>query len=801
MIEKMKLIGRNRNPMKIKNVLFKLLFLLIFIKLSYPVFASNKQHNEKNSFKSVNTTLTGTYYIDDQNGVDSNNGLSPNTAWKTLNKVNNSTFGPGAKILLKSGGVWIGQLKPMGEGSAEAPIIIDKYESGPLPLIDGNELTGQGVVRLYNQSYWEINNLEITNFSESQGDRRGVEVKASNYGTIKHIHLTNLHIHHISGISGNSLTAKLTAGIYIATVSDQIIPTRFDDILIDGCHVHHIENQGIVTNNEVKHSDYPGTDDWNKRRFTNVLIKNNIVHHISKNAMIIRLTDGGLVEHNVCYETALKTTGNTIFSRSARGTVFQYNEGFLNRSPDYDGSMYDADLNSPECVFQYSYSHDNAHGLFWMCTSQEDYNVIVRYNVSRNDKGSIFCINYANTSAYIYNNTIYIPEHLSPVIINERRDENKKYYFYNNLIYNLSPTATYQWYNANRIFSNNLFYGYHPSNEPSDPNKITSDPKLLDPTVAGQGINSVTGLKLKQDSPAYGNGMVIFNNGEKDYFGNKVSFTQKPNIGFYNLSVTSDQSLEVKQDSYIKPDSFSDWNFGNSPFAEVSDSLFVATSNAIFSFSLKDLNAADSEHFYLNLYCSYIENASGVSVYEYHDLWNEKTLSYSQSGLPGQLVAQNIIAQENSYYKWDVSKYVQARLTAGDTLVNFFIESSSLSNSKVRFNTKEAGIYPPVLEMTSENNPFLSSQGIHQNAKRLGNENFYAYQNPQNHRQLILQLKGINLKDNYNLKIIDIEGKILQNNNFYNEGENELYHTVDLISRMSSGIYILKLFTAHKNAK
>src|SRR5690606_25609244 len=107
------------------------------------------------------------------------------------------------------------------------------------------------------------------------------------------------------------------------------------DVLVEDCLIHHVDNQGIVTNNEVKQDDYPGTPDWDRRRFTNIIIRNNTIHHIGKNAIIARMMDGGVVEYNLCYETALKITGNTIFSRSSRGTVFQYNEGYLNRSRDY----------------------------------------------------------------------------------------------------------------------------------------------------------------------------------------------------------------------------------------------------------------------------------------------------------------------------------------------------------------------------------------------------------------------------------------------------------------------------------
>lgn len=476
----------------------------------------------------------GTYYVDSAAGDDTNSGTSIAKPWKTLTKVNSTTFSAGDRILFKANGMWTGQLNPKGSGSAGKPIIIDTYGSGSKPLIDGNGATGDGVLYFHNQEYWEVNNLELTNNADTGAERRGVFISAANYGTVDHIHLKNLHIHHIKGIAGHDLVAKRTGGILIETTDDKTKPTRFNDILIEGCLLETLDNQGIVTNNGIWHEDYPGTPDWQRRKFTNVIIRNNTIHDIAKNAMIIRLTDEScLVEHNVCYDTAERAgTGNTIFSRSARGTVFQYNEGYLNKTKDFDGCLYDADLHSPECIFQYSYSHDNNHGLFWQCTTDIDKNVIVRYNISQNDKGAIFCMNYANTSTYIYNNTVYIPKHLSPRIIDEKKkDADRTYYFYNNIIYNESPTASYRFRKANRTFDYNVFYGKHPKNEPDDPHKLTSDPMLVAPGTGKIGLKTVDGYKLQPGSPCIDSGMEIPNNGGQDYWGNSVPYNGKTDRG------------------------------------------------------------------------------------------------------------------------------------------------------------------------------------------------------------------------------------------------------------------------------
>ena len=466
-----------------------------------------------------------TYYIHAVSGLDSNPGVDPARPWKTLEKVNSTNFAPGDHILFSAGCCWNGKLHPKGSGVAGKPIIIDRYGDGAFPVIDGAGSTGDGVVYLYNQHYWEIRNLEITNNAPAGADRRGVMVGAANCGTIHHIYLKNLYIHHIKGIVGQSLKAKDTGAIGIFIEADNMKDTRFNDILIEGCRIQTIDNTGIFTRSRAGGSNTPGESNWNRRRITNLRIRHNKINDIAKNAMIIRLADGGVVEYNVCWDTAYRAgTGNTIFSRSSRGTVFQFNEGYLNRSRDYDGCLYDADLQSPGCIFQYSYSHDNSHGLFWMCTEPQDADVIVRYNISRNDKGSIFCLSYPNTSCYIYNNVIFIPPHLSPRIIDERRNADKTYYFYNNIIYNLSPTASYNWRNAKRTFANNVFYGLHPNSEPDDPNKIVQDPKFVDPGGGDVGINSLDGFKLCSDSPCIDSGKTIPQHVASDYWGNPVPY-------------------------------------------------------------------------------------------------------------------------------------------------------------------------------------------------------------------------------------------------------------------------------------
>ena len=58
------------------------------------------------------------YYVDSTTGSDSNSGGSPTEAWRSLDKINRTTFQPGDRLLLKAGAAWTGRLHPKGSGNA-----------------------------------------------------------------------------------------------------------------------------------------------------------------------------------------------------------------------------------------------------------------------------------------------------------------------------------------------------------------------------------------------------------------------------------------------------------------------------------------------------------------------------------------------------------------------------------------------------------------------------------------------------------------------------------------------------------
>jgi len=106
---------------------------------------------------------TGVYYVDATFGDNDNTGLSPAQAWRSIAKVNSSTFEPGNQILFKRGETWSERLIPPSSGSAAGYITFSSYGSGAAPIIDGTGVTiaSGGLVHINNKDYIRVYGLNV----------------------------------------------------------------------------------------------------------------------------------------------------------------------------------------------------------------------------------------------------------------------------------------------------------------------------------------------------------------------------------------------------------------------------------------------------------------------------------------------------------------------------------------------------------------------------------------------------------------------------------------------------------------
>jgi Malectin domain/Fibronectin type III domain len=470
-----------------------------------------------------------TYYVDCNAGNDGNAGTSPTAAWKSLTPVNAKVFSPGDSLLFITGCSWTGTLHPGGSGTSGNTITINEYGTGSMPQIEGAGATE--ALLLSGQEYWDINNLNISNQAAAAGLRRGVRVIAT--GVSNHIHLIGLNVHNVSGQLGADAASKNTGGIGFESTGGA--GASFDDILIQNCTINDADDAGIYM--DADSGTAPRSGNWAQAKWNNVVIEGNQISDIGKNAVIVRSSDTPIIQNNVINGSSTRLHGNAIYTIGTLNAVIQFNEIYNTALTGYAGledAAVDPDNDSNGTLIQYNYSHNNAGGMANpnQIPGAGNYcdGTIIRYNISQDDVNQIIQFSGAATNTQIYNNTIYIGAGLSPIIFGAHLwggtggwANNTTYS--NNIVYNVG-TGTYGLgASTNNVFDANLFFGNHESSEPSDPNKLTSNPLLQDPGSGGTGISTLDGYQLQSGSPAINSGVVISNNGGRDFFGTTLPAT------------------------------------------------------------------------------------------------------------------------------------------------------------------------------------------------------------------------------------------------------------------------------------
>lgn len=535
------------------------IWVLIFFSFSLFPEASASAAAAAAQTGTADAQATGvTYFVNATNGDDANDGITEQTAWKSLEKVNSVTFQPGDKILLKAGERWTGSLQPLGSGTEGNPIVLDKYGEGAKPLIEGEGVPY--VIGLYNQEYWSIGNLEVTNHTPEQGTepRTGVQVIAEDYmagdttdienvAVLHNIHIHDLYVHNVNGLHKKGVYGS--AGINVLVRRNQEARpyrvTKFDNVLIENNKVENVTRTGIMVNSAWTHREQQGgpvvdpTIPWTPA--TNVVIRGNEVLHVSGDGIVPHITTGALVEHNRVhgYNEAKIDYNAALWTYNGDYTVYQFNEVSGGKTIK-DGMSFDYDNGTKGLIFQYNYSHDNEGGTVLICQNEKNGSVsdgIFRYNISQNDHYQMITVcggsNYSNMQ--FYNNVFYVgPGIKNNLLIDQNGNApagNGEAIFKNNIFYNLG-TGGYAGKSTWK-YDSNLFYG---NNVPSkaiipDANMLTSNPAFVNPGVA-TGIHDLDGYKLKPYSPAINTGAAIAANGGKDFWGNPLYF-QQPDRGAY----------------------------------------------------------------------------------------------------------------------------------------------------------------------------------------------------------------------------------------------------------------------------
>ena len=669
----------------------------------------------------ANPLFAAIYYVDAVDGNDLYSGTSEALAWQSLDRVSDTTFSAGDQILLNAGDAWSGEMDLNGNGMAGNPIIVDMYGSGAKPFIDGAGF--ESAVRLQNVSYWQVNNLEITNNggatqSGASDYRVGVLVKSGSSGIRRHIWLRNLTIHDIFPETG-----PYGHGIHIAAIGSSTRDTYFDDVLVEDCHISVTGRYGIWCQHKGSVQSNPGY-----KYNTNIVFRDNIFLNNGGSGVETGWCDGVLLEHNIVDHSGASVDprqwarGSGYWPWKSKNVLVQHNE-FRHARGEADSCGAHIDFGCENVTMQYNLSIDNEGGFVEILG--DCLNSTYRYNVSINDgarvkgvggatqDGHLIWVSSYNGSgnptvgsinSSIYNNTMYVRPGITNFIkiMNKATDT----LIANNIFY-MDGSATYTDAGTNTAFENNLWHGNLPAGVPFGPNSIFIDPLLTNPG----GENAIDYL-IASNSAAIDQGILIPDNGGRDYFGNAAGAGLLPDIGAHehpdansNTGVYSGETLLFNPigDTYSKQNDATA-NFGNSPVMQVRSNS-TKGKNSYLKFDVSGVTGAvQSALLKMRIGVNPIDD---LTVHTVDDTtWDEMTVTWNNAPPVGAGIDSVYDLLPETWYQWDITSAI-----TGDGLYSFAL-TSQVDLAYREIFTKDSS-YAPLLIIVhiAGNSPDISGNG------------------------------------------------------------------------------------------
>ena len=319
-----------------------------------------------------------TYYVDAIQGNDKNRGTSITSPWKSLNKINTSSFLPSDKILFKRDQSWVGRLVVPSSGSKNGMITIGDYGTGNKPIIKGDNINY--AVLLDGKNYISLQNLEIIN---PKG--QGLIITQSNDNGLITIDSCDIHDNLKNGI----------------TIQDR------GNTMITNCRIYSNEYNGI----SVYYSNDTGS--WSDIKGDNMKLLNNEIHDNGRHGVYLA-GDNAIIQHNMIYSNGSQNLSHNMYLMGDNSLVENntfrdaYNIGFR-----YEGS---------NMIFRYNFLKANhKHNLsFWndfpdvMSNNKAYYNIFVVKKLTDSsslNSMAIFVGKSSNAGNFdgieLYNNSIY----------------------------------------------------------------------------------------------------------------------------------------------------------------------------------------------------------------------------------------------------------------------------------------------------------------------------------------------------------------------------------------------------------
>ncbi|HOK05315.1 MAG TPA: right-handed parallel beta-helix repeat-containing protein [Victivallales bacterium] len=338
------------------------------------------------------------YYFDSKKGSDHNDGLSPESPWKSFANLKNIDISSISRIFLASGATFNDNLvfEANFSGRKGNEIIISSYGEGQAEL-DADDGTA---IKLYKSSNLIIKNIKLKGKGRKAGNNGcGIELVQTDNILIDNVEVSGFRIAGIRTSGDRNTTIKKVyahdnggAGIEIC---------GWDENFSENIHI-----TSCITENN------PGDPEKKDNH--------------SGNGIIVGNAKKVLVEYCVASNNGwdMPRQGNGpvgIWGWNCDSLIIQYCISHDNKSPGFDGGGFDLDGGCTNSIIQYNLSYNNYGAGYLLCQypgASEWKNNILRNNISFNDglkntnSGIHVWVGDKNFSkAQIYKNIIINPKY------------------------------------------------------------------------------------------------------------------------------------------------------------------------------------------------------------------------------------------------------------------------------------------------------------------------------------------------------------------------------------------------------
>jgi hypothetical protein len=321
-----------------------------------------------------------TFYVR-PDGDDGRAGTSPETAWRTIDRVNRQDLDRGDTVAFRGGGTYGGELKLFAEdsGTDAEPVVVTSYGEGRA-TVDGGDGVG---ITSYNSEGITLEHLAVVGSGRTTNDSHGVQFynDLPDDTVLRAIRVDDVRI---SGF-----------GHWGLLVGSDVGSSGYTDVRIREVDSSYNGEGGILTWGAA-----PATNSNVRIRRSSAAFNAGRpeLTRNSGNGIVLGNVDDGAIEDSVAHHNGGENTAGEgpvgIWAYDASRVVIQRNESYANNTGSAaDGGGFDLDQNVTDSLVQYNWSHDNAGPGFLLAhryDSDGSRGNVVRYNLSENDarKGS-----------------------------------------------------------------------------------------------------------------------------------------------------------------------------------------------------------------------------------------------------------------------------------------------------------------------------------------------------------------------------------------------------------------------------